>query len=65
MKLMSKPKNTLQNPNIDERAQELLRVIKWWVLRISMRISLDRFLKFFVAFELLASLMATKGRTRL
>jgi hypothetical protein len=62
MELMNKLENALQNPDTSKRAEELLRVIKWWVSGGLDEDPLDRFLKFFIAFEMLASLKGYKGK---
>ena len=65
VKLMGELRNALQNPNINKRVVDgLLRVIKWWVSGGLDEDPLDRFLKFFVAFELLASLKGYKGKNK-
>jgi len=64
MELMNKLENALQNPDTNKRAEVLLRVIKWWVSGGLDEDPLDRFLKFFIAFELLASLMGYKGKNK-
>jgi hypothetical protein len=65
VKLMGELRNALQNPNINKRVVDgLLRVIKWWVSGGLDEDPLDRFLKFFIAFEMLASLMGYKGKNK-
>jgi hypothetical protein len=41
----------------------LLRVVRWWALGDLDTDPVDRFLKFFIAFEMLASLMGYKGKS--
>jgi len=41
----------------------LLRVVRWWALGDLDTDPVDKFLKFFVAFEMLASLMGYKGKS--
>jgi hypothetical protein len=62
MELMDKLENALRNPSTSKRAEELLRIVKWWVSGGLDEDPLDRFLKFFIAFEMLASLMGYKGK---
>jgi len=62
MELMSKLGDALRNPSTSKRAEELLRVVKWWVSGSLDEDPLDRFLKFFIAFEMLASLKGYKGK---
>jgi len=62
IELMSKLWDAVQNPNTNERAKDLLRVVKWWALGDLDTDPVDRFLKFFIAFEMLASLMGYKGK---
>jgi hypothetical protein len=64
IELMSKLGDALRNPSTSKRAEELLRVVKWWVSGGLDEDPLDRFLKFFIAFELLASLMGYKGKNK-
>jgi len=66
VKLMDKLKDALQSsdPNKRRVVDGLLRVVKWWVSGSLDEDPLDRFLKFFVAFELLASLMGYKGKNK-
>jgi hypothetical protein len=64
MELMNKLKNALRNPSTSKRAEELLRAVRWWVSGSLDEDPLDRFLKFFIAFELLASLMGYKRRNK-
>jgi hypothetical protein len=64
MELMSKLGDALRNPSTSKRAEELLRVIKWWVSGGLDEDPLDRFLKFFIAFEMLASLKGYKRRNK-
>jgi len=64
IELMSKLWDAVQNPNTNERAKDLLRVVKWWVSGSLDEDPLDRFLKFFIAFELLASLKGYKGKNK-
>ena len=51
-----------ETPSTSKRAEELLRVIRWWALGDLDTDPVDRFLKFFIAFEMLASLMGYKGK---
>jgi hypothetical protein len=62
MELMDKLENALRNPSTSKRAEELLRIVKWWVSGGLDEDPLDRFLKFFIAFEMLASLKGYKGK---
>jgi len=64
VKLMDKLKDALQSsdPNKRRVVDGLLRVVKWWVSGSLDEDPLDRFLKFFIAFEMLASLMGYKGK---
>jgi len=64
VKLMDKLKDALQSsdPNKRRLVDGLLRVVKWWVSGSLDEDPLDRFLKFFIAFEMLASLMGYKGK---
>ena len=62
MELMNKLENALRNPSTSKRAEDLLRVVRWWVSGSLDEDPLDRFLKFFVAFEMLASLKGYKRR---
>ena len=64
IELMSKLGDALRNPSTSKRAEELLRVVKWWVSGSLDEDPLDRFLKFFIAFELLASLKGYKGKNK-
>jgi len=66
VKLMDKLKDALQSsdPNKRRVVDGLLRVVKWWVSGSLDEDPLDRFLKFFVAFELLVSLMGCKGKNK-
>jgi hypothetical protein len=64
MELMNKLKNALRNPSTSKRVEELLRVVKWWVSGSLDEDPLDRFLKFFIAFEMLASLMGYKEKNK-
>jgi len=64
MELMDKLENALRNPSTSKRAEELLRIVKWWVSGGLDEDPLDRFLKFFIAFEMLASLMRYKGKNK-
>jgi hypothetical protein len=64
MELMNKLENALQNPDTSKRAEELLRVVKWWVSGSLDEDPLDRFLKFFIAFEMLASFKGYKRRNK-
>ena len=41
----------------------MLRVVRWWALGDLDADSVDKFLKFFVAFEMLTSLMGYKGKS--
>ena len=41
----------------------MLRVVRWWALGDLNTDPVDRFLKFFIAFEMLASLMGYKGKS--
>ena len=63
MELMNKFKNALRNPNINKKAEELLRIVRWWALGDLDTDPVDKFLKFFIAFEMLASLMGYKGKS--
>jgi len=63
MELMNKLKNALRNPDTNKKVEELLRVVKWWVSGSLDEDPLDKFLKFFIAFELLVSLMSYKRGT--
>jgi hypothetical protein len=51
-----------ETPSTSKRAEELLRIVKWWVSGSLDEDPLDRFLKFFIAFELLTSLKGYKGK---
>jgi hypothetical protein len=62
MELMDKLENALRNPSTSKRAEELLRIVKWWVSGGLDEDPLDRFLKFFIAFEMLVSLKGYKGK---
>ena len=62
IELMSKLEDALRNPSISKRAEDLLRVVRWWVSGGLDEDPLDRFLKFFIAFEMLASLKGYKGK---
>jgi hypothetical protein len=64
IELMSKLGDALRNPSTSKRAEELLRVVKWWVSGGLDEDPLDRFLKFFIAFEMLASLMRYKEKNK-
>jgi len=64
MELMDKLENALRNPSTSKRAEELLRIVKWWVSGGLDEDPLDRFLKFFIAFEMLASLKGYKGKNK-
>jgi hypothetical protein len=64
MELMNKLENALQNPDTNKRAEVLLRVIKWWVSGGLDEDPLDKFLKFFIVFEMLASLMKHKEKSK-
>jgi len=66
VKLMDKLKDALQSsdPNKRRVVDGLLRVVKWWVSGSLDEDPLDRFLKFFVAFELLASLMKHEEKSK-
>jgi hypothetical protein len=61
--LMNKLGDALRDSSTSKRAEELLRVIKWWVSGSLDENPLDRFLKFFIAFEMLASLKGYKGKS--
>jgi hypothetical protein len=56
--------DALRDPSTSKRAEELLRAVRWWVSGSLDEDPLDRFLKFFIAFELLASLMGYKRRNK-
>jgi hypothetical protein len=60
--LMNKLEDALRNPSTSKRAEEVLRVIRWWALGDLDTDPVDRFLKFFIAFEMLASLKGYKGK---
>ena len=60
--LMNKLRDALRNPSTSKRAEELLRVIEWWVSGGLDEDPLDRFLKFFIAFEMLAPLKGYKRK---
>jgi hypothetical protein len=62
VKLMDKLKDALRDSSTSKRAEELLRVIRWWALGDLDTDPVDRFLKFFIAFEMLASLEGYKGK---
>ncbi len=64
VELMGGLRNALRSPNPNKRrvVDGLLRVVKWWVSGSLDEDPLDRFLKFFIAFEMLASLMGYKGK---
>jgi hypothetical protein len=64
VKLMDKLKDALRNPSTNKKAEGLLRVVKWWVSGSLDEDPLDRFLKFFVTFELLASLMKHEEKSK-
>jgi hypothetical protein len=64
VKLMDKLWDALRDPSTNKRAEGLLRVVRWWVSGTLDEDPLDRFLKFFVAFELLVSLMGYKGKNK-
>jgi hypothetical protein len=66
VKLMDKLKDALQSsdPNKRRVVNGLLRVVKWWVSGSLDEDPLDRFLKFFVTFELLASLMKHEEKSK-
>ena len=60
--LMNKLGDALQNPGTSKRVEELLRAVRWWVSGSLDEDPLDRFLKFFIAFEMLASLEGYKRK---
>jgi hypothetical protein len=60
--LMNKLGDALRNPSTSKRVEELLRVIRWWAFGDLDTDPVDRFLKFFIAFEMLASLKGYKGK---
>jgi hypothetical protein len=51
IELMSKLRDALRNPSTSKRAEDLLRVIRWWAFGDLDTDPVDRFLKFFIAFE--------------
>jgi hypothetical protein len=60
VELMGKLRNALQS---NKRVVDgLLRAVKWWALGDLDADPVDRFLKFFIAFEMLASLKGYKGK---
>jgi hypothetical protein len=62
IELMSKLWDALRNPSTSKRAEDLLRVIRWWAFGDLDTDPVDRFLKFFIAFEMLASLKGYKRK---
>jgi hypothetical protein len=66
VELMDKLKDALQSsdPNKRRVVDGLLRAVKWWVSGSLDEDPLDGFLKFFIAFELLVSLMDYKGKNK-
>jgi hypothetical protein len=66
VKLMDKLKDALQSsdPNRKRVVDGLLRVVKWWVSGNLDEDPLDKFLKFFIAFEMLVSLMKHKEKSK-
>jgi hypothetical protein len=64
IELMSKLRDALRNPSTSKRAEDLLRAVKWWAFGDLDTDPVDRFLKFFIAFEMLASLMGYKGKNK-
>jgi|GEM_PF-854284 len=66
VELMGGLRNALRSPNPNKRrvVDSLLRVVKWWVSGSLDEDPLDRFLKFFIAFEMLASLIKHKEKSK-
>jgi len=62
IELMSKLWDALRNPSTSKRAEDLLRVVRWWAFGDLDTDPVDRFLKFFIAFEMLASLKGYKRK---
>jgi len=65
VELMGKLRDALRSPNPGKRrvVDGLLRVVRWWALGDLDTDPVDKFLKFFVAFEMLASLIGYKGKS--
>jgi len=65
VELMGGLRNALRSPNPNKRrgVDGLLRVIRWWALGDLDTDPVDKFLKFFIAFEMLASLIGYKGKS--
>ena len=65
VELMGGLRNALRSPSPNKRrvVDGLLRVVRWWALGDLDTDPVDKFLKFFVAFEMLASLMGYKGKS--
>jgi len=65
VELMGGLRNALRSPNPNKRraVDGLLRVVRWWALGDLDTDPVDKFLKFFIAFEMLASLIGYKGKS--